>query len=61
MNSKPKPFQSPRRQCGQSMTEYAVICAGLAMLLFAATPVGQELAQAIRGFYFDLTLYLSLP
>jgi Flp pilus assembly pilin Flp len=43
------------------MIEYTVIAAGLSLLLFAATPVGQQLAQAVRTFYADLTLFLSLP
>jgi hypothetical protein len=48
-------------QRGQSMTEYMVICAVLVICLFATQPVGQQLAQAIRTFYTDLTLFLSLP
>jgi len=43
------------------MTEYTVICAVLATLLLVTTPVGQQLTQAIRTFYADLTLFLSLP
>ena len=50
------------RQRGQSMIEYTIVCAALALCLFAAqTPVGQQLAQAIRTFYTDLTFFLSLP
>jgi Flp pilus assembly pilin Flp len=43
------------------MIEYAVICAVLAVCLFAASPVGALLASAIRAFYKDLTFFLSLP
>jgi hypothetical protein len=49
-------------QRGQSMTEYAIICAVLVICLFSTqSPAGQQLAQAIRDFYTDLTLFLSLP
>lgn len=51
-----------RRQSGQSSTEYAIGCAVLTGLLFAAgSPAGQLLAQAVRDFYRTLTFYLSLP
>ena len=51
-----------RRQQGQSMTEYMVVCTALVVMLFAAgTPAGQELAQAVRNFYASLTFFLSLP
>ena len=56
-----KPVSLPRRHNGQSMTEYTVITAALALLLFVSTPVGQQLAQSLRTFYADLTLFLSLP
>ena len=50
------------RQSGQSSTEYAIGCAVLTGLLFAAgSPAGQLLAQAVRDFYRTLTFYLSLP
>jgi Flp pilus assembly pilin Flp len=64
MNPMSRPLTNLRpvcRQRGQSMIEYTIIAAGLALLLFAATPVGQQLAQAVRTFYADLTLFLSLP
>ena len=61
LSRKPASFRSLRRQSGQSMIEYTVIAAGLAVLLFVSTPVGQQLAHAIRTFYADLTLFLSLP
>jgi len=50
-----------RLQRGQSMTEYMIICVVLLICLFTTQPVGQQLAQAIRTFYTDLTLFLSLP
>ena len=50
----------PRRQSGQSMVEYAVICGVMAVCLFA-TPVGQQLSKAIHDFYFYLTFFISLP
>jgi len=50
-----------RHQTGQSMTEYVIVCAVLAVCLFAASPVGALLASAIRAFYKDLTFFLSLP
>jgi len=56
-----KPASLARRQSGQAMTEYTVIAAGLALLLFVSTPVGQQLAQSLHAFYADLTLFLSLP
>jgi Flp pilus assembly pilin Flp len=50
------------RQRGQSIVEYTIICVFLTLCLFAAqSPVGQQLAQAIRDFYADLTYFLSLP
>ena len=50
----------PRRQSGQSMVEYAVICFFMAVCLFA-TPVGRQLSKAIHDFYFYLTFFISLP
>ena len=55
-----------RYQGGQSMVEYTIICALLVGLLFAPLPpsgqtVCQQLTTAIHNFYFDLTLFLSLP
>ncbi|HXA36699.1 MAG TPA: hypothetical protein VNW26_10225 [Steroidobacteraceae bacterium] len=51
-----------RLQRGQAMIEYAIICSVLAVCLFAAqSPVGKQLAQAVRDFYADLTFFLSLP
>jgi hypothetical protein len=54
-------MNSIHRQKGQSMTEYMVIGAALAFFLFAATPVGTQLTQAMRDFYASLTFFLSLP
>jgi hypothetical protein len=49
-------------QRGQSMIEYTIICAVLVVCLFAFdTPVGKALTDAIRNFYLDLTLFISLP
>lgn len=50
-----------QRQRGQSMIEYVVICAMLALVLFAGSPVGKQFAQAIRDFYSNLIFYISLP
>jgi len=61
MSRQPRHAPTLRRQRGQSMTEYAVICGLLATFLFIGTPVGQLLTQAIRNFYADLTLFISLP
>jgi hypothetical protein len=53
---------SKRWQRGQSMAEYAIICTALVACLFAAqSPVGAQLAQALRDFYHDLTFFVSLP
>jgi hypothetical protein len=51
-----------RRQCqrGQSMVEYTIICAVLALCLFG-TPIGQGLAKAVHDFYYYLTFFISLP
>jgi Flp pilus assembly pilin Flp len=49
-------------QRGQSTVEYVVICVVLAAALFASqSSVGQQLTQAIRAFYADLTFFFSLP
>jgi len=61
MSRTSRPAPPLRRQRGQSMTEYAVICGALATFLFILTPVGQQLTQAIRTFYADVTLFISLP
>ena len=51
-----------RLQRGQSMIEYVIICAVLAVCLFSTqSPAGKQLAQAIHDFYTDLTFFLSLP
>jgi uncharacterized membrane protein YdcZ (DUF606 family) len=51
-----------RLQRGQSTVEYVVICVVLAGALFASqSSVGQQLTQAIRSFYADLTFFFSLP
>ena len=51
-----------RRQRGQAMIEYVILCCVLALCLFAAqAPAGKQLALAIHDFYADLTLFLSLP
>ncbi len=49
-----------RRQRGQSMIEYVIICSVLAVCLFA-TPVGQQLTKALHDFYYYLTFFISLP
>jgi len=49
-----------RRQRGQSMIEYVIICSVLAICLFA-TPVGQQLTTALHDFYKYLTFFISLP
>jgi hypothetical protein len=49
-----------RRQRGQSMIEYVIICSVLAICLFA-TPVGQQLTTALHDFYYYLTFFISLP
>ncbi len=55
-----------RRQQGQSMLEYAVICFVLAVALFAPMPGSQQtaaqlLCDSIRDFYSSLTVFISLP
>ena len=50
------------RQSGQSMIEYTIICALLAVCLFAInSPAGKLLTDAIQDFYHDLTFFVSLP
>ncbi|HKT73551.1 MAG TPA: hypothetical protein VJQ47_11715 [Steroidobacteraceae bacterium] len=49
------------RQRGQSMLEFTLISAGLTLLLFTQTPVGQVVANAIRQFYINVSFFLSLP
>lgn len=52
----------PRKQRGQSMTEYVIVCTAVGIVLFAGDPsVAQQLAEAVRAFYRALTLLLSLP
>jgi hypothetical protein len=58
--------RSLRRQRGQSMTEYAIICAVLVTALLVPLPpsqqtIGQMLAGSVRAFYADLTMFVSLP
>lgn len=50
----------PRGQRGQSLVEYTIICAVLAVCLFG-TPVGKMLTDALRNFYGSLIFFLSLP
>lgn len=59
-------MKSPFGMSGQSMTEYAVICAVLAGALLLPMPgsqqtVSQFLCDSIRDFYSYLTLFISLP
>jgi hypothetical protein len=62
MSPTPNNTARRKRQRGQSMIEYAIICFVLAICLFSAqSPVGAQLAQAVRDFYADLTFFLSLP
>lgn len=59
MRNAPRP---PRRQRGQSMTEYVVICVGVFAGLFAGNPsLAQQLAAAVKAFYRALSFYISLP
>jgi Flp pilus assembly pilin Flp len=56
-----------RYQSGQSMIEYTVVCAALAIALFvpvmpgSSQTLGQLLAGKIRDLYNNLTFFLSLP
>jgi hypothetical protein len=55
-----------RRQSGQSMTEYAVLCAVLGAALFLPIPgqnmaAGQFLAAMLQQMYSSLSYFLSLP
>jgi hypothetical protein len=61
--NRPTRYRNPaQRQRGQSMTEYMVVATALIVMLFAAgSPVGRELAEAVRNFYSSLTFFLSLP
>ncbi len=62
-------LKTPRRhQRGQAVTEYIVVAALLALMLFLPVPgsnprqtVGQMAAESIHQFYKDLTFALSLP
>lgn len=54
------------RQSGQSTIAYVIICAALAAALLVPLPpnnltAAQQLAQAVRSYYADLTFFLSLP
>ena len=65
MKLKPR-FCLAGAQRGQSMVEYAALCAILAVVLFAPIPgdtmsVGQKLADALRQSYKALSFFLSLP
>jgi Flp pilus assembly pilin Flp len=53
-------IRSLHRQRGQSMVEYVVIAAALAAALFTSG-AGSALCQAIKTFYANLTLFISLP
>jgi hypothetical protein len=62
----PIPGRPRRRQRGQSMIEYVVICAVLVAALFVPIPgtqttASQLLANSVRGLYGSLTFFLSLP
>lgn len=51
-----------RRQRGQSMAEYAIVCAAVMVGLFAGNPsVAQQLAAAVKSFYRALSFFISLP
>ncbi|HEY3786503.1 MAG TPA: hypothetical protein VGL55_14600 [Steroidobacteraceae bacterium] len=55
-----------RGQRGQSTVAYIIICAALAGTLFVPLPpnnltAAQQLAQAVRTYYSDLTFFISLP
>ncbi len=59
-------MRAPFGMSGQSMTEYAVICAALAAALLLPMPGSQQtaaqlLCDSIRDFYSSLTLFISLP
>jgi Flp pilus assembly protein TadG len=65
-----QPRNAPARlaQRGQSMVEYAVICAVLCIALFVPVPgsnpsmaAGQMLADALRQMYRALSYTMSLP
>lgn len=55
----------PRLQRGQAMVEYAIVAAVLVGALFVAEFNGrtgaQHLTDMIRGFFRNLTHFLSLP
>lgn len=52
----------PRGQRGQSMTEYAIVCAAVGVVLFAGNPsIAQQLAAAVKAFYRALSYFVSLP
>lgn len=56
----------PGLQRGQSMVEYAIICAVLTVALFAPLPgdqmsAAQKLADALRQTYWALSYFFSLP
>jgi hypothetical protein len=55
-----------RRQQGSSMVEWAIVTLIMVLVLFAPIPGQNEsalslLMQAIRGFYANTSLLLSLP
>ncbi len=51
-----------RRQRGQSLTEYTIVCVLVGVGLFAGNPsVAQQLASAVKAFYRAFSLYISLP
>jgi len=54
------------RQSGQSTIAYVILCAALAAALLVPLPpnnltAAQQLAQAVRSYYSDLTFFISLP
>ena len=59
-------YRPPGTQRGQSMVEYAVVCALFGLVLFVPLPgsqmsVAQLLADALRKSYSALSFFLSLP
>jgi hypothetical protein len=44
------------------MVEYLILAAALAITLFGVgSPVGRMVTDAMRAFYANVTLFLSLP
>lgn len=58
---KPTPKTRPVAQRGFAMMEYCIVCALVAMVLFARPNTPQLLVDAAKAFYRSLTFFLSLP